>query len=154
MLKDRILKISDFFRTMNVDSTSNIIYVLVEFQKGWACSELTEPNFNVSTVRENDTQFYFFAHMDVGFEKIFDAIDYNIKFNQDAQVKVELLKEKISLLKNIFEEEDITVLRTLEFKYKKKKQRNNKNKSNNDSNNNDNNNQIEEDTNVSGGVDE
>jgi isochorismate hydrolase len=66
--------------------------------------------------------------MEIGFDKVFDAIEYNIQFNEEAQAKVSLLREKIEELKNIFETEDINVLKTLEFKLKKKIVKKNKNK--------------------------
>lgn len=128
-IKERIEKISSYFRSMNVAADNGIIYVLVEFPKGWGCSEVTEHNFDVKAVRddENIGYFYFFTNLEVGFDKVFDAIEYNIQFNEEAQAKVFLLREKIELLKDIFENEDIDILKTLEFKMKRKKN-NKKNK--------------------------
>lgn len=121
-IKERIEKIRDYFNSINLSSENEIIYVRVQFPKGWGCSEVTEHNFNVKCVKDEvPGYFYFFADMEVGFDKVFDAIEYNIQFNQEAQEKVSLLKEKIEELKYIFENEDIEVLKTLEFKYKKKK---------------------------------
>lgn len=121
-LKDRIEKLNTYFDSMNVSAENNIIYVRIAFPKGWGISEVTEHNYNVRAIRDDiPGYFYFLAEMEIGFDKIFDAIEYNIKFNEEAQIKVNLLREKIEELKNIFEEEDITVLKTLEFKYKKKK---------------------------------
>lgn len=126
-IKERIEKLGVYFKSMNVASEDNIIYVLVQFPKGWGCSELTEHNFNVKCVNDEiPGYYYFFADIEVGIDKIFDAIEFNIRFNQDAQEKVNLLKEKIGILKNIFETEDILTLKTLEFKLKKKKPKVNK----------------------------
>lgn len=126
-LKERIERLGTYFASMNVAAENNLIYVQVKFPQSWGCSELTEYNFNVKAVRdEMPGYFYFFADMTVGFDKIFDAIEFNINFNEEAQAKVTLLREKIEELKNIFEAEDIAVLQTLEFKYKKKKTRTNK----------------------------
>lgn len=130
-IKERIEKLGSYFSSMNVAAENNIIYVLVAFPKGWGVSEVTEHNFSVKAVRDEiPGYFYFFADMSVGFAKIFDAIEYNIRFNEEAQAKVTLLKAKIEELKNIFETEDINTLNTLEFKYKKKKSKNNKNHKN------------------------
>jgi hypothetical protein len=134
-IKERIERLGMYFNSMNVAAENNIIYVRVQFPKGWGCSELTEHNFNVTAVTDEIPGFfYFFANMEIGFDKIFDAIEYNIQFNEEAQAKVSLLREKIEELKNIFENEDINVLKTLEFKYKKKKPKivSDKNKSNKD----------------------
>lgn len=128
-IKDRIEKLGSYFNSMNVAAENGIIYVLVQFPKGWGCSEVTEHNFNVKAVRDNENVgcFYFFANLEVGFDKVFDAIEYNIKFNEEAQAKVNLLREKIEELKNIFENEDINTLKTLEFKIKKKAPKKRKN---------------------------
>lgn len=123
-IKERINKLGMYFSSMNVAAENNIIYVRVQFPKGWGCSELTEHNFNVKTVKDEiPGYFYFFAELEIGFEKVFDAIDFNIRFNEEAQIKVNLLREKIEELKNIFETEEIDTLKTLEFKYKKKKEK-------------------------------
>lgn len=120
-IKERIKRLGTYFNSMNIAAENNIIYVLVNFPQGWGCSEVTEHNFNVKTVRdENPGFFYFFADMEIGFDKVFDAIEYNIKFNEDAQAKVTLLRKKIEELKDIFEQEDIQTLQTIEFKFKKK----------------------------------
>ena len=122
-IKERIKKLGIYFDNLNISSENNIIYVHVKFPKGWGCSEVTEHNFNVKCVQDEiPGYFYFYADIEVGFDKVFDAIEYNIQFNEEAQAKVELLKIKVEELKNIFEEEDIETLKTLEFKVKKKKE--------------------------------
>lgn len=121
-ITNRIENIRSYFHSMNVAAENGIIYVLVQFPKGWGCSEVTEHNFGVKTVRDDNPEFfYFFADLTVGFDKVFDAIEYNIRFNEEAQAKVNLLRSKIEELKNIFETEDIETLKTLSFQLKKKK---------------------------------
>lgn len=134
-IKERIEKLGSYFINMNVAADNGIIYVLVDFPKGWGCSEVTEHNFNVKTVKdESGNFFYFFADLEIGFDKVFDAIEYNIKFNEEAQTKVTLLREKIEQLKCIFENEDINTLKTLEFKFTKKRKNIKKCKKTNDDN--------------------
>lgn len=131
-IQERINNLGDYFKGMQVSAENGIIYVTVQFHKGWACSEVTEHNFNVKAVQDDmPGLFYFFTDMEVGFDKIFDAIDYNIRFNEEAQAKVNLLREKIEELRTIFESEDIDTLKTLEFKYKKKVKKASKNKKDN-----------------------
>ena len=128
-IKNRIERLGGYFKSVNLAAENGIIYVLVDFPKGWGFSDLTEYNFNVKVVKnEFPGQYYFFAEMEIGFDKIFDAIEFNIKFNEEAQAKVTLLREKIEELKNIFENENINVLKTLEFKLKKKTKTIKKNK--------------------------
>jgi hypothetical protein len=131
-IQERINKLGDYFKGMQVSAENGIIYVTVQFQKGWACSEVTEHNFGVKAVQdETPGVFFFFTDMEVGFDKVFDAIEYNINFNEEAQAKVNLLREKIEELRTIFENEDIDTLKTLEFKCKKKSPKTVKTKKNN-----------------------
>lgn len=131
-IQERINKLGEYFKGMQVSAENGIIYVTVQFQKGWACSEVTEHNFGVKAVQdETPGIFFFFTDMEVGFDKVFDAIEYNIKFNEEAQAKVNLLREKIEELRTIFENEDIDTLKTLEFKYKRKSSKVIKSKKNN-----------------------
>ena len=119
-IQERINNLGDYFKGMQVSAENGIIYVTVQFHKGWACSEVTEHNFNVKAVQDDTPGlFYFFTDMEVGFDKVFDAIDYNIRFNEEAQAKVNLLRNKIEALRSIFENEDIDKLKRLEFTFKK-----------------------------------
>ena len=89
-MKERIERLGKYFHSMKVAAENNIIYIRVQFPKGWGCSEVTEHNFNVKAVKDEIPGFfYFFANMEIGFDKLFDAIEYNIKFNEEAQEKVE-----------------------------------------------------------------
>ena len=119
-IQERIDQIKPYFKNMNV--VDNIIYIELNFPKKWSISDFIVDNFNTKAVQSNCAgDYYFYCSFDDGFEKIFDAIDYTIKFNKQAEEKIQLLLSKIEELKQIFEEEDINVLKTIEFKYKKKK---------------------------------
>ena len=48
-------------------------------------------------------------------------IDTTVKFNNEAELKRELLIQKVNELQKLFEVEDLETLQTLEFKVKKKK---------------------------------
>ena len=69
--------------------------------------------------------YYFFTSMDIGFEKIFEAIEDTISFNEVALLKQQLFMEKIKELQILFEDEPLDVLETIEFKYKKRKSKKN-----------------------------
>lgn len=118
-MQKRIDKIKEYFKELNI--SGNIIYITVVFPPKWAISELLEENFNVKVVPRQDGQgIYFFTDLTNGFDKLFDAIEYTITFNKQAQEKIELLMYKIEELKELFNNEDILTLKTLKFSYKKK----------------------------------
>lgn len=124
-IKERIKKIKDYFKEMQIVTMDGeqIIYVVVNFPHGWVIDEMIESKYDV-TVNEGEypTEFYFATNIDNGEERIFDAIEYNIERMKDAIERAQLLRTKIAELKDIFQNEDITLpeLRSLKFTWDKK----------------------------------
>lgn len=122
-----IQKLGDYFVGMNV--AEGYIYITVRFPNGWKVSPKVEEKFDVKSVlTENGDGYYFFTTMENGFDKLFEAINYTISFNEVATLKQQLFLAKIQELQEIFEEEPIEVLESIEFKYKKKKKKASKEK--------------------------
>ena len=119
-INEKIKNIGEYFLGMNV--AEGFIYITVRFPDGWKVSNRLEEKYDVKAIRtENEMGYYFFTSMDVGFEKIFEAIEDTISFNEVALLKQQLFMEKIKELQILFEDEPIEVLETIEFKYKKRK---------------------------------
>lgn len=126
-IQEKINSLGGHFHGMNV--VENTIYVAICWPKTWVVSKLTETNYKVMTAPlEEHYGYYFYADMSVGFEKIFDAIEYNMAFNKMAEEKMVLLKEYVEQLKDIFEKEEVETLKTLKFNYKVKKKGSDKKK--------------------------
>jgi len=125
-IKDRIKRIGQYFRGMQVETIDNeqIVYVIVEFPPLWIVDETIPNKFKVSIAPGNDgNQYYFCASIEDGFDAVFDAIDYNIEKMVTAQERAMLLKAKVDELRKLFEDESIALesLRTLDFTYKGKR---------------------------------
>lgn len=118
-IQERINTIKPHFIEMNV--SDGIIYVAVTFPEKWAINELINENYDVNVAPIQSGGFYFYTNLVNGFDRVFDAIDYTIKFNEQAEEKIKLLIAKVDELKEIFNEEDIEILKTIEFKFKKKR---------------------------------
>ena len=123
-IKERIEKIKEYFKEMQIVTIDGeqVIYVIVNFPYGWVIDEMLETKFDVSVQEgEYPTEFYFATSIDNGENKIFDAIEYNIEKMKDAIERAQLLKTKIAELKDIFQNENITLseLRTLNFTWDK-----------------------------------
>lgn len=119
-INEKIKNIGEYFLGMNV--AEGFIYITVRFPDGWKVSNRLEEKYDVKAIRtENEMGYYFFTSMDVGFEKIFEAIEDTISFNEVALLKQQLFMEKIKELQILFEDEPLEVLETIEFKYKKRK---------------------------------
>lgn len=119
-IKERINKIHNYFKEMQIVTVDGeqIIYISVLFPNGWVIDDKIEEKFNV-TVNEgtHPNEFYFATEIDNGEDKIFDAIEYTIEKMQDAIERAQLLRNKITELREIFQNDNISIskLRTLKF---------------------------------------
>ena len=124
-MQERIAKLGKMFAGLNIGNDNNgkqFIYLELVFPKGWGVSGLIKEKFQVNVVKnDTGTGYYFWAPIETGFDAVFDAADFNIKANEEAQEKKDFLAEKTRELQKLVLEEDMSVLKTLEFKLKKKK---------------------------------
>lgn len=124
-MQERIAKLGKMFAGLNIGNDNNgkqFIYLELVFPKGWGVSGLIKEKFQVNVVKnDSGTGYYFWAPIETGFDAVFDAADFNIKANEEAQEKKDFLAEKTRELQKLVLEEDMSVLKTLEFKLKKKK---------------------------------
>lgn len=121
-IKERIKKISEYFKEMQIVTVDGeqIIYVVVAFPKGWTISDQLEEKYNITIERgHNQNEYYFSADIDTGEEEIFNAIDDNISRMQEIIERAQLLRDKTLELKDIFEDETMTIeqLRKLTFTF-------------------------------------
>jgi hypothetical protein len=124
-VQERITKLGKMFSGLNIGndgSGKQFIYLEVIFPKGWGVVGSIKEKYGVNIVKnDTGTGYYFWAPIETGFDAVFDAADYNIRANEEAQEKKDFLSEKIRELQKLVLEEDMSVLKTLEFKVKKKK---------------------------------
>ena len=110
-INERIKELGNMFREMKVfpgEGDEMDACVTVVFPSNWVVDEDTEEKYGVHLAEERG-MYYFWAPLDVGQEKILDAIEYNIKRNREAQIKAELFDKKLTELKVIFYDESNTV---------------------------------------------
>ena len=110
------------FNIGNDDKGKQFIYLELVFPKGWGITNLVTEKFGVNVVKNDaGNGYYFWAPIETGFDAVFDAAEFNIKANEEAQEKKDFLAEKMKELQKLVLEEDMSVLKTLEFKVKRKK---------------------------------
>ena len=115
-IEERIFAISNYFVTLNCSKEEEAVYVLVRLPETWKITNETKlkENYGVQVgIREEGC--YFVGDINNGIQKVFDAIDYVIKFNLNAQERKALFEEKVEELKTLFRTEDLSRLKTLEF---------------------------------------
>lgn len=97
--------------------------VSVIYRNGWRVLKSNNEKIKIAGDEENEMKYFYYADADIDINLIFDEIENTIKFNSEIEDKKNLLIEKINELKEIFETEDLSVLKTITFKYKKKRLR-------------------------------
>ena len=131
-IQERIKKLGPLFSEMQVTKVSDmdnnpidVIYVIVTFPHNWIIDDAVKEKYSVSVMEGNGApgEYYFCADISVGFDAVFDAVDYCIKSNKEAAERAKIFQEKIVQLKEIFGNEEITIeeLKNLDFVYSKKK---------------------------------
>lgn len=90
----------------------------INFSKKWQIVE-PSPESGVSCVVGNDgeSQFYYFAPIECGVNAIFNCIDETIRYNEDVEKKITLLRQRISELQELFAEKPYEWLTNLQFVY-------------------------------------
>ena len=125
-IQDRIKNIGSLFKEMQVTQVDgvNVIYVVVTFPDRWIVDDTIKEKYEVSVMEGNNHgEYYFCADIDTGFDRVFDAVDFCIQVNKDAMERAKIFQEKLTKLKELFGNEEVSIeeLKGLEFVLGKKK---------------------------------
>lgn len=116
----RIDKIKDYFVKFNIDEGA--ITVILKFPSKWTIPDMDFLKKQYNTAAGATPYGVVYAtELTNGFDKIFDAVEYTIRFNMEAQERLTLFNEKVEELKKLFVEESLERLKTLNFVLDKKK---------------------------------
>ena len=116
MLQDRINKISEYFRGMEI--TNNTYIVRVSFKDRWGVFPSEEKGIKVCKSEEVANEFFYYAnYITASIDDVFDLIEETISMNIDAEMKINLLSVKMDELKMLFSSESLEKLQTLYFAF-------------------------------------
>lgn len=124
-MNDRIEKIKPYFIEMQIisdDDNNTVIYIKVSFPNKWSIpNEIRNEKVNVITM--DDLTNIFFTDLVNGYDILFDAIEYTIKENKEAEERVNLFHIKVKELESLFKDETTTLeqLKLLTFVFEKPK---------------------------------
>jgi len=112
-LRERIRNILDYFLFMNVNEEA--FYILVKFPSKWVVP--TDASDSVKIMKGDNAKdtYYFFTDFNNGYEPLFDTVDEIIRQNREIEEKYKLFNSKLSELKLLFENEDLSVLENMKF---------------------------------------
>lgn len=115
-LNEQLIRLSSY--KINFNIYEGTVIISLEYPKDWTILEIKSDD--IQTTSENGRQFYWIP-LQTDIEKVFELIDETIEYNKDIEAKSELFKQKIDEMRQLFLEEDLQTLKTMEFKIKKKK---------------------------------
>ena len=129
-LQEKLIELSEYNVSFNVANGNFVIKV--KYNDKWTI--IKPDNNDIAFYRDesDDSIYYYVAPITISIDKLFLAIDETIEYNRELELKVELFKNKMVELQEIFAQESLDVLNTLEFKIRKKKTKKEKSNKEND----------------------
>ena len=115
-LGEELQKYSEYHVGFNVYEGEFIVNVA--YPQGWV---VVDPEIEgIMMIKpEDETRYFYRISIRDDVSKIFTIIDETISFNKQLEAKAALLKEKIKELQQLFIDESLETLATLEFKTRK-----------------------------------
>lgn len=112
-LRERIRNILDYFLFMNVNDDA--FYILVKFPNKWVVPTDASDGIKILKGDKAKDTYYFYTDFNSGYEPLFDTVDEIIRQNREIEEKYKLFNSKLSELKLLFENEDLSVLEGMSF---------------------------------------
>lgn len=115
MLQDRIKKNEEYFKSIEVHN--GYLTMTVSFKDKWGVFPSPDEKIKVgeSPNGVKNEWVYYGKYNEITVEDIFDLVEQTIEVNLEAALKIELMKEKIEELKNLFSQTPYSKLQTLTF---------------------------------------
>ena len=121
MLQDEIKELGTFFR--GIEYFNDALIVKVSFPDRWQVYPSMDNSIKPARGDKEQGEYYYYGDMNsVSLDDIFGLIKETISANQDAEMKIHLLNEKIAELKELFKTTPYEKLSNLKFAFEEKKQ--------------------------------
>lgn len=123
-INSRIEKLGKYFVSFNVVAEEAAAYVITKFPAGWSLPDKTRIKeiFGIE-VAPIEGGICFVTEIKNGSDKLFDAADYVVDYNQQLEIRKSLFQEKIKELKDVFASETVDRLKTLKFAFEPQKKK-------------------------------
>lgn len=119
-VEDYISKIGEYFE--GIERYNDALIVRVKLPERWGTYPSSDERIKVAKSEEVPNEYYYYGSSnDVNLEDIFQLILETIQMNKDVLLKIELLKEKVQELKELFDTKPLDELKTLKFVTEKPK---------------------------------
>lgn len=121
----RLKELNDY--NISFEIKQGYYHIALTYEEGW---NIIVPENEAIYLEERNGVYHYIASMDsVKIEDIFNVIDSTIEYNMDLQKKLLLFKQKTEELQNLFANEDLEKLQTIQFVFPDKVKKETKKKS-------------------------
>jgi hypothetical protein len=129
-LQERIKKNEAYFRGMEIVNNTAIIKVL--YGEKWGAYPSQDEHIKVAKSDDVPNEWFYYADYTYTIiDEIFDLIEETINMNLSAIERLHLFNQKMEELKEIFANETLDKLKTIQFKFEEKKSKRKKSKKQN-----------------------
>lgn len=119
-LQERIKKNEAYFRGMEIVNNTAIIKVL--YGEKWGAYPSQDEHIKVAKSDDVPNEWFYYADYTYTIiDEIFDLIEETINMNLSAIERLHLFNQKMEELKEIFANETLDKLKTLQFKFEEEK---------------------------------
>ena len=121
MLQDEIMKLGDYFR--GIEYFNDALIVKVNFPTRWQVYPSVDGNIKPAKSEQTQGEYYYYGNMNkVSLDDIFGLIKETIEANKDAELKIQLLNDKMKELEDIFRKNPFDKLVNLNFVFNEVKE--------------------------------
>ncbi|MBR6516959.1 MAG: hypothetical protein IKT40_09015 [Bacilli bacterium] len=105
-----------------MEIANNVLVIKVEYKNRWGV--FPSEDGSIKVCKSDDVEnlyFYYGDYLTLNIDEVFDLIEETIEMNISAELKIQLLTEKIEELKQLFTTESLERLQNLYFDFKEVK---------------------------------
>ena len=114
MLQDEIMKLGDYFR--GIEYFNDALIVKVNFPLRWQVYPSIDGVIKPAKSDKVQGEYFYYGNMNkASLDDIFGLIKETIEANKDAELKIQLLNEKVNELKELFKREPYERISRLKF---------------------------------------
>lgn len=112
-LQERMNDMKPYFR--GIEMFNEALMVKVVYPRNWKAYPSNDGRIKVTPSDDGALTYYYADSKDTSYEDMFDLVEETIKANNDIVLKLKLLKDKVTELKELFSQLSYDELTTLKF---------------------------------------
>lgn len=115
-ISERIKNLKPYFLSFNVMAEDDASYVLMHFPDNWVLPDAKMlKDVYLTEIAPRESGIFFLTEIENGTDKLFDCVEFVVKYNKNIEERKYLLSEKIKELTKLFASAELEQLKSLKF---------------------------------------